>query len=107
MQPIAVQFKQIKDLLPRQRGNASLDNLQVLNAILYVAANGCKWRSLPACYGKWGALYRRMACRSQAGMLERVFSALQRVKNTAMHKGHDAGQKVSGIKRHVVVDTRD
>jgi hypothetical protein len=27
-----------------QRGNVSLTNLQVLNAILYVAEQGCKWR---------------------------------------------------------------
>ena len=47
------QFEQIKDRLPRQRGNVSLDNLQVLNAILHVAANGCKWRCLPTAYGNW------------------------------------------------------
>ncbi|MDR0672387.1 MAG: IS5/IS1182 family transposase, partial [Zoogloeaceae bacterium] len=31
------QYQQIEDCLPRQRGNVSLTNLQVLNAILYVA----------------------------------------------------------------------
>jgi len=77
MQLTAAQFDQIKDLLPRQRGHVRLDNLQVLNAILYVAANGCKWRSLPACYGKWDTVYRRMARWSQAGVLDRVFSELQ------------------------------
>jgi len=77
MQLTAAQFEQIKDLLPRQRGHVRLDNLQVLNAILYVAASGCRWRSLPARYGKWGAAYRRMARWSQAGVLDRVFSALQ------------------------------
>jgi len=30
----------------------------------------------------------------------------QSVKNTAMHKGHGAGKKILGIKRHVVVDTQ-
>ena len=30
-----------------QRGNVILNNLQVLNAILYVAEQGCKWRGLP------------------------------------------------------------
>jgi transposase len=33
-------------LLPRQRGNVRLDNFDVVNAILHVAANGCKWRAL-------------------------------------------------------------
>ncbi|MDR1228033.1 MAG: IS5/IS1182 family transposase, partial [Azoarcus sp.] len=31
------QYQQIEDCLPRQRGNVRLSNLQVLNAILYVA----------------------------------------------------------------------
>ena len=31
------QYARIKDSLPVQRGNVSLTNLQVLNAILYVA----------------------------------------------------------------------
>jgi hypothetical protein len=30
-----------------QRGNVSLSNLQLLNALLYVAEHGCKWRGLP------------------------------------------------------------
>ena len=32
----------IEDCLPRQQGNVSLSNLQVLNGILYVAEQGCK-----------------------------------------------------------------
>lgn len=39
-------YGRIADCLPRQRGNVSLSNLQVLNAILYVAEHGCKWRGL-------------------------------------------------------------
>ena len=38
------QYARIKDSLPWQRGNVSLTNLEVLNAILYVAEQGCKWR---------------------------------------------------------------
>ena len=36
------QYIQIEAFLPRQRGNVSVENLQVLNAILYVAEHGCK-----------------------------------------------------------------
>ncbi len=78
MQLTSEQFEQIKDWLPRQRGNVSLDNLQVLNAILHVAANGCKWRALPTTYGKWHTIYTRMMRWSQAGVLDRVFEQLQR-----------------------------
>ena len=42
------QYRRIEPVLPRQRGNVSLSNLTVLNAILYVAEQGCKWRGLPA-----------------------------------------------------------
>ena len=45
------QYARIEPYLPRQRGNVSLRNIDVLNAILYVAENGCKWRSLPERFG--------------------------------------------------------
>ena len=78
MQLTPDQFKQIANLLPRQRGNVRLDNLQVINAILYVAANGCKWRALPERYGNWHTVYMRMMRWSKAGVLDRVFERLQR-----------------------------
>jgi transposase len=78
MQLTIDQFKQIEDLLARQRGNVCLDNLRVLNAILYVAANGCKWRALPERYGRWHTVYMRMMRWSKAGVLDRVFERLQR-----------------------------
>jgi transposase len=53
MQLTPKQFEQIAPWLQRQRGKVRLQNLQVVNAILYVAANGCKWRALPGQYGPW------------------------------------------------------
>ena len=44
------QYEKIEKYLPKQRGNVKIDNRQFLNAILYVAENGCKWRSLPKEY---------------------------------------------------------
>src|SRR5664280_3396968 len=38
------QYQHIASSLPRQRGNVKLLNLQLLNALLYVAEHGCKWR---------------------------------------------------------------
>lgn len=78
MQLTESQFEQVADLLPRQRGNVRLSNLQVLNAILYVAANGCKWRALPEKYGKWNTVYVRMMRWSRGGVLDLVFERLQR-----------------------------
>ena len=45
-------YERIKDALPVQRGNVSLSNLQVVNPVLYVAEQGCKWRGLPARFGR-------------------------------------------------------
>ena len=71
------QYERIADCLPRQRGNVSLSNLAVLNAILYVAEHGCKWRGLPKRFGSWHTIYTRMNRWAKAGVLDRVFVALQ------------------------------
>jgi transposase len=72
------QFARIKDSLPVQRGNVSLSNLEVLNALLYVAEHGCKWRGLPTYFGNWHTIYTRMNRWSKSGVLDRVFEKLQR-----------------------------
>jgi transposase len=72
------QYARIKDSLPVQRGNVSLSNLQLLNALLYVAEQGCKWRGLPKHFGNWHTIYTRMNRWSKSGVLDRVFEKLQR-----------------------------
>src|ERR1700692_4933249 len=71
------QYARIKDSLPVQRGNVSLTNLQVLNAILYVAEQGCKWRGVPQGFGPWHTIYMRMNRWAKNGVLDRVFEQLQ------------------------------
>src|SRR6201997_4103034 len=71
------QYARIKDRLPVQRGNVSLSNLQLLNALLYVAEHGCKWRGLPKRFGNWHPIYTRMNRWSKNGVLDRVFEKLQ------------------------------
>ena len=71
------QYERISDLLPVQRGNVRVSNLDILNAILYVAEHGCKWRGLPKRFGPWHTVYTRMKRWSEAGVLTRVFSAMQ------------------------------
>jgi len=73
----AAQFSQIEPFLPVQRGNISVSNLQVINAILYVAENGCKWRALPKRFGNWHTIYTRMNRWAKAGVLDRLFEELQ------------------------------
>jgi transposase len=78
MEITEAQYQRIETCLPRQRGNVSLTNLQVLNAILYVAEHGCKWRGLPKRFGRWHTIYTRMNRWSKNGVLDRVFTQLQR-----------------------------
>jgi transposase len=72
------QYRRIEPILPRQRGNVRLSNLEVLNAILYVAEQGCKWRGLPKHFGNWHTIYTRMNRWSKSGVLDRLFEKLQR-----------------------------
>jgi len=71
------QYKRIAPHLPLQRGNVSIDNLTLVNAILYIVENGCKWRALPRSYGKWYTVYKRVNRWAKSGVLERLFLALQ------------------------------
>ena len=71
------QYVQIACCLPRQRGNVSVSNLQVINAMLHVAEQGCKWRALPLKFGNWHTIYMRMNRWSKAGVLARLFEHLQ------------------------------
>ena len=77
MEISAAQFSRIEPFLPVQRGNVSLSNLAVVNAILYVAENGCKWRALPKRFGNWHTIYTRMNRWAKAGVLDRLFEELQ------------------------------
>ncbi len=72
------QYQRIAFSLPRQRGNVRVTNLQFLNALLYVAEHGCKWRGLPKRFGPWHTIYTRMNRWSKNGVLDQVFELLQR-----------------------------
>ena len=41
------QFSRIEDCFPKQRGNVAVSNLDVLNAILYVAEPGASGAAYP------------------------------------------------------------
>ncbi len=74
MEITEAQYQRIADCLPRQRGNVKVTNLEFINAVLHVAEQGCKWRSLPK---RWHAIYTRMNRWSKAGVLDRMFARLQ------------------------------
>src|SRR5206468_6078508 len=77
MEVTEAHYRRIETILPRQRGNVKRSNLELLNAILYVAEHGCKWRGLPPRFGNWHTIYTRMNRWSKSGVLDRVFEQLQ------------------------------
>ena len=78
MEITEAQFQRIESELPRQRGNVKVTNLQFLNALLYVAEQGCKWRGLPKRFGPWHTINTRMSRWSKSGVLDQVFERLQK-----------------------------
>jgi len=71
------QYERIAHCFPKHRGTIRYGNLEVLNAILFIAENGAKWRRLPEKFGHWHTVYTRMRGWAKSGVLARVFEALQ------------------------------
>ena len=72
------QYALIRPHMPAQRGNVRILNLTVINAILFVAENGCKWRAHPPRFGAWHTVYTRMRRWADGGVLDRLFDALRK-----------------------------
>jgi transposase len=71
------QYERISGYFPVQRGNVKTKNRDFINAILYMAENGCKWRALPKYFGKWQTIYKRFSRWAKSGVMQRIFAALQ------------------------------
>lgn len=70
-------YEKIAECFPKHRRPAKIRNLDILNALLYVLANGCKWRALPKEYGNWHTVYVRVNRWFKSGVLQRAFLLLQ------------------------------
>ena len=71
------QYQRVEHLFPVARGGVKLSNLPVLNAVLYLAEQGCQGRGLPESFGNWHTVYMRWSRWNERGVPAQVFAALQ------------------------------
>ena len=130
------EWAEIAPLIPPAKpgGNKrSIDLREVVNGLMYILSTGCQWRAIPKDLAARSTVYDYFDRWSWDGTLERMHHALyvkcreqvsreasptvaivdaQSVKSAekgGAHidpHGYDAGKKIKGKKRHVLVDTR-
>ncbi|MDR3619519.1 MAG: IS5 family transposase [Paludisphaera borealis] len=104
------------------------DLREVLDAIFYVLTNGCAWHALPHDFPPEGTVRDYFHRWRRSGLWQRIHDALRRqvrveagkepepsagsidsqsvkATRTGGTRGYDAGKKINGIKRHLLVDT--
>ena len=130
------EWAEIAPLIPPAKpgGNKRTVELrEVVNGLMYILSTGCQWRAIPKGLAARSTIYDYLDRWSWDGTLERIHHALyvkcreqalreasptaaiidaQSVKSAekgGAHidpHGYDAGKKVKGKKRHVLVDTQ-
>ena len=126
------EWQEIELLIPKPKTNRGRKRKhplrEILDAIFYLLRAGCAWRLLPHDFPPWKTVYHYFRLWRKDGTWEQINTALrirlreadgrepepsaaildsQSVKTTSVKgiRGYDAGKKVKGRKRHILVDT--
>ena len=124
------QWNIISRLLPKRAktGRRPIDRRLILNAILYITKTGAQWRMLPNDFPNFKTVFHVFRDWNRIGLLEKINKSLreqlrvkcgknanpsaaildsQSVKSDCHggQSGYDAGKKIKGRKRHLLVDT--
>lgn len=126
------EWRLVSDLFERPEGSrgapARYERRRLVEACCYVLRTGCAWRLLPSSFAPWQAVYKAFVRWVEADAFEQMHDRLRQQWRTHMGRnndpsaaiidaqsnrtspqggtcGYDAGKKVKGRKRHIVVDT--
>ena len=125
------EWEMIKDFIPASKNGGrprKMDTRAILNAIFYLNRTGCPWRYLPKEYPAWQTVYGYFRTWKNDNVIENINACLvekyrlsqqkeanpsvgiidtQSAKTTEYpsKRGYDAGKKINGKKRHIIVDS--
>ena len=128
------QWELLQSLLPERPwspggpGRPPCDVRLVVNGILYLNKTGCQWRLVPQEFGHWSTIYGYFKRWRRDGVWARLMETLrqwerrclgrkpepsagsidsQSIKTATQNEdiGFDGNKKITGRKRHILVDT--